>query len=255
LASFLVILGTGEQKLVSTEKKVLRIGRIPESEICIDEPVVSRRHAEILRTDGSYSVQDTGSRNGTLVNGEKTSGLRELSPGDTIGIGNSRIIYEPSEKFSFLKEQTDDASPSSTMSLSAPSPPKRAMMAPIVLLETVADIARQIVQDKPLESLLDSVLSLCVKRTSAERAAIMLRDDKGELVPRAYLSRTRTQTTFAISRSIAAKAIAENQAILIKDVSGDDSLKMSESIASLRIRCPTASSPISPSCSSRRSRG
>jgi serine phosphatase RsbU (regulator of sigma subunit) len=236
LASFLVILGTGEQKLVSTEKKVLRIGRIPESEICIDEPVVSRRHAEILRTDGSYSVQDTGSRNGTLVNGEKTSGLRELSPGDTIGIGNSRIIYEPSEKFSFLKEQTDDASPSSTMSLSAPSPPQKKMMAPIVLLETVADIARQIVQDKPLEGLLDSVLSLCVKRTSAERAAIMLRDDEGELVPRAYLSRTRTQTTFAISKSIATKAIEENQAILIKDVSGDDSLKMSESIASLRIR-------------------
>ncbi|MFH1311947.1 MAG: SpoIIE family protein phosphatase [Candidatus Eisenbacteria bacterium] len=235
MASFLVILGTGEQKLVSTEKKSLRIGRLPESEICIDEPVASRRHAEILRTNGSYSVQDTGSRNGTLVNGEKISGLKELSPGDTIGIGNSRIIYEPSEKFSFLKDKTGDASPSSTMSLSAPSPPKK-MMAPIVLLETVADIARQIVQDKPLESLLDSVLSLCVKRTSAERAAILLRDDEGELVPRAYISRTRTQTTFAISKSIATKAIAENQAILIKDVAGDDSLKMSESIASLRIR-------------------
>jgi sigma-B regulation protein RsbU (phosphoserine phosphatase) len=235
VASFLVVLGTGEQKLVSTEKKLLRIGRLPESEICIDEPVASRRHAEISRTNDTYSIEDSGSRNGTFVNGEKLSRPRELSPGDTIGIGNARIIYEPSEKFSFLKDQADDASPSSTMSLSAPSPPRK-MMAPVVLLETVAEIARQIVQDKPLEGLLDSVLSLCVKRTSAERAAIMLRDEQGELVPRAYLSRARSQTAFAISRSIAAKSIEENQAILIKDVAGDDSLKMSESIASLKIR-------------------
>jgi serine phosphatase RsbU (regulator of sigma subunit) len=41
---------------------------------------------------------------------------------------------------------------------------------------------------------------------------------------------------FAISSSIARKAIAENKAILIKDVAGDDNIQMSESIASLKIR-------------------
>jgi sigma-B regulation protein RsbU (phosphoserine phosphatase) len=234
LASFLVILASGEQKLVSSQKKMLRIGRLHESEIYVDEPVVSRRHAEVYRADSTYYVKDTGSRNGTLVNGDRIDQPTELSPGDVIGIGNSRIVFEPSESISFLKDK-GVGEPTSSISLSAPSPPKR-MMAPLVLLETVADIARQIVQDRPLEGLLDSILRLCVDKTNAERAAIMLIDENGNLVPRAYLSKARTHSKFAISRSIASKAIDENQAILIKDVAGDDDFKMSESIASLRIR-------------------
>jgi serine phosphatase RsbU (regulator of sigma subunit) len=64
----------------------------------------------------------------------------------------------------------------------------------------------------------------------------MLMDDNGRLSPQAYLSKARQQSQFAISRSIARKAIDENQAILIKDVAGDDNVQMSESITSLKIR-------------------
>jgi serine phosphatase RsbU (regulator of sigma subunit)/pSer/pThr/pTyr-binding forkhead associated (FHA) protein len=234
MASFLVILGTGEQKLVTSQKKSLRIGRLPDSEIFVDEQVISRRHAEVYRSDSTYYVQDAGSRNGTLLNGERISQPAELTPGDVIGVGNSRIVFEPSEGLSFLKEQ-GAAEPSSTINLSSPAPPKK-IMAPVMLLETVADIARQIVQDKPLEGILDVILGLCVEKTNAERAAIMLINEEGELVPRAYLSKARSQAKFAISRSIAKKAIDENQSLLIKDVAGDDDFKMSESIASLRIR-------------------
>jgi serine phosphatase RsbU (regulator of sigma subunit)/pSer/pThr/pTyr-binding forkhead associated (FHA) protein len=234
MASFLVILGSGEQKLVSSHKKTLRIGRLPESEIAIDEQVISRNHAEIVQSDSGYSVRDAGSRNGTLVNGERINQPTELKPGDVIGVGNARIVFEPSEGLSFRKER-EAPEPSSTINLSAPTPPRK-IMAPVVLLETVADIAREIVRDKPLEGILDSILALCVDKTHAERAAIMLLGDDGELVPRAYLSKARSQAKFAISRSIAKKAIAENQAVLIKDVAGDDDFKMSESIASLRIR-------------------
>jgi serine phosphatase RsbU (regulator of sigma subunit) len=235
LASFLVIAGSGEQRLVSSKKSLLRIGRLPESEIYLDEPVVSRRHADIYKSDASYYVKDMGSRNGTLVNGERISQPTEISPGDTVGIGNSQIVYEPSEGISFLKEQ-GAAEPTSSVSLAAPTPSGGQMMAPLVLLETVAEIATQMVQDKPLESLLDSILNLCVDKTHAERAAIMLNDEEGKLAPRAYLSRAKTHTQFAISRSIARQAMESNQAILIKDVAGDDNLKMSESIASLQIR-------------------
>jgi sigma-B regulation protein RsbU (phosphoserine phosphatase) len=234
LASFLVILGSGEQRLVSSQKKVLHIGRLPESEIFVDEPVVSRRHAEIYQSDSTYYVKDAGSRNGTLVNGDRISQPARLKPGDVVGVGNSKIIYEPSESVSFLKEK-GEAQPTSAISLSAPSPSRQAM-APIALLETVADVARQIVQDKPLESLLDSILQICVAKTGAERAAIMTIDEQGNLVPRAYLSKARQHSKFAISSSIARKAIDENQAILIKDVAGDENISMSESIASLKIR-------------------
>jgi sigma-B regulation protein RsbU (phosphoserine phosphatase) len=234
LASFLVILGSGEQKLVSSQKKALRIGRLPESEIYLDEPVVSRRHAEIFRSDDAYFVKDTGSRNGTLLNGDRISQPARLSPGDVVGVGNSRIVFEPSESVSFLKER-GAAEPTSSISLSTSSPPKQTM-APTALLETVAEIAREIVQDKPLEGLLDSILEMCIGKTGAERAAIMILDEHGDLRPQAYLSKARVHSKFAISSSIARKAINENQAILIKDVAGDDNIRMSESIASLKIR-------------------
>jgi sigma-B regulation protein RsbU (phosphoserine phosphatase) len=234
LAAFLVILGSGEQKLVSSQKKALRIGRLPESEIYVDEPVVSRRHAEIYRSDDAYFVKDTGSRNGTLVNGGRISQPTRLSSGDVVGVGNSRIIFEPSQSVSLLKDK-GAAEPTSAISLSAPLPP-RETMAPMALLATVADIAREIVQDRPLEAVLDSILEICVDRTGAERAAIMVLDERGNLTPQAYLSRARLPSKFAISSSIARRAIDENKAILIKDVAGDDNIQMSESIASLKIR-------------------
>ena len=227
-------LGTGEEKILSSEKSILAVGRMVDSEIFIDEPVVSRRHAEIFRSGDTYFVRDVGSRNGTFLNGKRVFQPAELTPGNVISVGASKIVFEPTETLVLLKDQMTEK-PSSTVSLAKP-PSSNQIMAPLVLLETVAAIARQLVQTMPLESLMDSVLRLCVEKTAAERAAILLVDKDENLTPRAYFSRSKAGGKFAISQSIARKAIRENQAILIKDVAGDENLRMSESIASLRIR-------------------
>lgn len=234
MSSFFVMLGTGEQKLVTSEKRILRIGRLPSSEIFIDDPVVSRRHAEVYLADEGYFVRDTGSRNGTFLNGERVFDPAALRPGDVIGIGSSRVVYEPSDSVAFLKDGQETQSTSS-ISLSEPTPEKLAS-APAALLETVAEVARKIAQPQPLETLLDAILQVCIKKTAAQRGAIMLIGDDGDLRPNAYISTSRTHEKFAISRTIANQAIRENQAILIRDVEGDEHLKMSESIASLKIR-------------------
>jgi sigma-B regulation protein RsbU (phosphoserine phosphatase) len=234
MASFFIALGTGEERLFSSEKPLLRIGRSPESEILIEEPLVSRRHAEVFRADNRYYVRDSGSLNGTFLDGKRIFQPSELSPGNVIAVGNSKIVFEPSDSVAFLKDKVAEK-PSSTVNLARPMHTAQ-VMAPLVLLQAVADIAREVVQPKPLESLLDSILRACVEKTGAERAAMMLLDKTGALVPRAYFSRTRSGGRFAISMSIATKAIDDNQALLIKDVAGDERLRMSESIASLRIR-------------------
>ena len=47
-----------------------RIGRDPYNDIVIDDPLVSRFHAELrARPDGRHELVDLGSRNGTFVNG------------------------------------------------------------------------------------------------------------------------------------------------------------------------------------------
>jgi sigma-B regulation protein RsbU (phosphoserine phosphatase) len=228
------MLGSGEQKLVTSEKRLLSIGRLPSSEIYIDDPVVSRRHAEIFIADAKYRIRDTGSRNGTFVNGERIFDAADLVPGDVIGIGSSRVVYEPSDSVAFLKEGRDTQS-TSAISLSEPTPEKLTS-APIALLEVVAEVARKIAEPQPLETLLDSILKVCIDKTAAQRGAIMLIEEDGNLKPKAYISTSRSHEKFAISRTIANQAIRENKAILIRDVEGDEHLKMSESIASLKIR-------------------
>lgn len=68
------------------------IGRGPECQLAVDDPLVSRKHAVLRVTATGVLAQDLGSRNGVLINGVKLDGSRELVPGDKIRIGNQEIV-------------------------------------------------------------------------------------------------------------------------------------------------------------------
>jgi ABC-type multidrug transport system ATPase subunit len=55
---------------------VLSVGRMPDSDIRIDSPIVSRRHARLVREAGGAVLEDLRSTNGTFVNGERVVGRR-----------------------------------------------------------------------------------------------------------------------------------------------------------------------------------
>ena len=234
MPSFLIIPPSGGQRLISSQKKSLKIGRLSDCEIAVEDPRASRRHAEVYSTATGCYLHDAGSRNGTFFNGARVGVPVELAPGDTIMVGNTRIIYEPSTVMCLFGEKAS-AEPTSFVDVSMP-PHEDRSAAPLMFLEAMADIARQMVQDRPLEGLMDSILKLCIEKTGAERAAILLIRENDELYPCAYLSMARDHAPFAVSRSIARKAIEGKKAILIKDVTGDEELKASESVLGLRIR-------------------
>jgi FHA domain len=54
----------------------------------------SGHHARFIRGDESDVVEDMGSTNGTFVNGDRLHGLRPLSPGDVVTIGQTQLTYE-----------------------------------------------------------------------------------------------------------------------------------------------------------------
>jgi ABC-type multidrug transport system ATPase subunit/pSer/pThr/pTyr-binding forkhead associated (FHA) protein len=70
-------------------KEVIRLGRDPEGEVVIDAAaaVVSRRHAEIRKVDGQFAVADLKSFNGTIVNGQRITGTKQLFDKDEIQLG------------------------------------------------------------------------------------------------------------------------------------------------------------------------
>jgi hypothetical protein len=71
------------------------IGRLPECDVVLSDPNVSRRHAEVRRRGNDFVVVDLGSTNGTRVNG---AGVRErrLNDGDEITLGGTRVRFEAS---------------------------------------------------------------------------------------------------------------------------------------------------------------
>lgn len=72
--------------------EVTRVGRHPDSDIFLDDITVSRRHAEIVRREHRWWIQDVGSLNGTYLNRERVD-LAELSNGDEVQIGRFKLVY------------------------------------------------------------------------------------------------------------------------------------------------------------------
>ncbi len=70
------------------------IGRSRQCEVVLDDPNVSRQHAEIRPRGGSWVLTDLGSTNGSSINGRRINGPEVVKPGDEIEIGTSQIRFE-----------------------------------------------------------------------------------------------------------------------------------------------------------------
>ena len=85
-----ILSGSRAGQRESFEKSIIAVGRHPLSDLRFDpegDRDVSSRHAELKMLKGRLSVTDSGSTNGTFVNGERISGERVLHHGDVISFG------------------------------------------------------------------------------------------------------------------------------------------------------------------------
>src|SRR6201985_3791261 len=69
----------------------LAIGRAPASDLVLDDPSVSRAHAEIVVGQDGPLLQDAGSSYGTFVDGRELSEPLALSDGMHIELGDCRL--------------------------------------------------------------------------------------------------------------------------------------------------------------------
>ena len=75
--------------------KSLVIGRLPECDIILSDPNISRRHAEIRPAgNGGYEVADLGSTNGTKLNGIVIKGPQVLRDRDQVTVGATSLRFE-----------------------------------------------------------------------------------------------------------------------------------------------------------------
>jgi pSer/pThr/pTyr-binding forkhead associated (FHA) protein len=72
------------------------IGRAAEADVRLDDPGVSRRHAELRYADGNVELVDLGSTNGVSVNGTPV-GRAALKDGDRIDVASTTLIFRRDE--------------------------------------------------------------------------------------------------------------------------------------------------------------
>jgi transcriptional regulator with GAF, ATPase, and Fis domain len=78
-----------------SEKSAVFLGRDRSMDIVLDDPLISRQHAVIVRKNGDYVLQDIGGRNPVRVNREPTMS-RTLRAGDVIEIGETALVFSRS---------------------------------------------------------------------------------------------------------------------------------------------------------------
>ncbi len=69
------------------------LGRLAECDLVLNDPNVSRRHAELRRTTDGVVVTDLGSTNGTRVNGVPVR-EQQLVSGDELTVGSTTLVFE-----------------------------------------------------------------------------------------------------------------------------------------------------------------
>ena len=87
----LVLLG-GKRLVVGPAGATM--GRSRQCDVTVDDPNVSRTHAEIRPRGGSWVLTDLGSTNGSRLNGRRVEGSEVLKPGDEIELGTTVLQFE-----------------------------------------------------------------------------------------------------------------------------------------------------------------
>ena len=79
---------------VTLDKDEMSVGRSSANDVVLNDPLVSRVHAILVRRGGTFTLDDLGSHNGTFLNEERLHGIRQIHHGDRLAVGKSRILYE-----------------------------------------------------------------------------------------------------------------------------------------------------------------
>jgi adenylate cyclase len=199
------------------------VGRAENCDLRIIEPSLSRRHACFTVTGNSCTLADVGSRNGTFVNNVQITRV-ELHHGDLIHWGDVsarievsaedqlKIVERATVPFPYTLDRRVDEMPAAQPTIDA----RR-------LLTLISEMSRSLARNQPLSNILEEVVRLASDSTNAERAFLILKDEKsGALVPR--VARTREQETLkqgAVSRTVLNRVMQERVAMLASNAQTD----------------------------------
>ncbi len=259
MARLIVIKGADEGKQFELPDEIAGIGRERGNSICLHDTEVSRRHAEIApAADGSFTIRDVGSANGTHVNARPVQEAI-LRTGDHVQIGQSILVFtagrqegpasgDLADRIRMVTKHDIELSSAIVKSIGENAgsqilaqPEKagtqwlRDRLANLsVMYETIQAVSHIL----DLDQLLDKIMELIFASIEADHGCIMLRNpDTGELEPKAIRFRegVNSEEKIIVSRTIMDHVLREKQGVLIHDAGKDDRFSAGQSIKRFNI--------------------
>jgi serine phosphatase RsbU (regulator of sigma subunit)/pSer/pThr/pTyr-binding forkhead associated (FHA) protein len=235
MATLVIVQGPESGKQFPLDSGSSLIGRQPDAPVFLEALAVSRQHAQIVREDETFYIEDVGSSNGTFLNGKPVSGRTDLTEHDTVQIGPYLLVLRPDPP----EPPSDTGSdPAIRVQVSA-TPSNHTIYAqnPAHKLQVVLEIAQHLARTLEVQPLLGKLLDQLLRLfPQADRGLALLGDgDRFEVqVQRERDSNSTLGTSF--SRTLVQRALREGVGILSEDVPGDQRLLKTATLVALKLR-------------------
>ncbi|MBM3812508.1 MAG: FHA domain-containing protein [Acidimicrobiia bacterium] len=236
----------GTTRTLVLDGRRVTLGRSSDNELSYpDDPVLSRHHLALELHDGLWFAVDLGSKNGTVINGQRLNGRQHLRPGDRLVAGRVTIILQDplntaDQTLVFVDEDLDsDGSSSFSARLddvvsSTESGLDVALASSAITaagqVQALLDAGRELAEHRPLPELFRVILRLATEAVGAQRGVLMTLEE-GELIIRANLGEG-----FRISNAVRDKVLNERTSLLVQDARSDALLKSSMTIVQQKVR-------------------
>jgi adenylate cyclase len=227
------------------------IGRLSLNRVRIDDPLVSKEHCLILIDQkGKCVIRDLGSRNGTFVSGRLVERDTVLKNEDSITLGATSCIFISQETTEEAPETMDrtgtvlSARPISGIRQDRFLPESeikdvRILRADYEKLRVWHELQQDIGHELDLGHMFGRILDRTFELLECDRAVILMADDKGDMVLRAFKMRQECDRLI-VSSTIVKCVQHEKMGIISADALTDERFDTSESILIQHIRSSMA---------------
>lgn len=226
----------------------ITLGRSARNDLCIPDPFASRVHAEVRREGEEYFLQDLGSANGTLYNGNTVEGNISLTAGGRIQIGETEIVFDDGTYHSSMGATmiTDNSSislPEATIALAsgdrttsglleaiegARTKPEQRVVEQVTregdLLALISKVGITLLASSTLGETLEQIVSLVFEAVPADRCLLMMRDEANEEL-RVAVARLRDRVgevgEIRVSRNVMDEVVMRGNSVLTSDAQHD----------------------------------
>ncbi|MBI1753437.1 MAG: response regulator [Acidobacteria bacterium] len=212
-----LIRATGLQPFrLSKASACCRIGRTPDQDLILEDPAVSRSHAQILWRKGRLTFEDLGSRHGSFLNGKRVHSPQAVAARDVIRLGGIEVRIEEVDEAPLPGEETTQSLPIGDLQ----GWRRDGGAAPMAqaALDLFYEFSLLLLQEPTTTGLLETMLERLFHFLGAGQGAILLPDDSGQLVPLASHSLRPDDTSpLRWAPKTVQSALERREAMLLRD--------------------------------------